>query len=242
MACLHLQKNNDMHIVRWVSWWSIVFLWVLAMVYLGRSVLSYSGGTALSMTQEGFSWMENLFIEMGRVKAYNLEDNTDSERFWVLFLLLSGVGMTMLHLMWLLNMRVHQARLFAGAAVILVGLGAFHSYGLRLYPFDTAYPQFYTFWERMALGYALGAISTGIAMRIEPDCSHFHSIAWWVVGLLALFQLGAVKWGPEMWSSLSILRFHAIFEKIVMFSYVLVWLMHLRLRYQKLRVQARQTL
>ncbi len=224
-----------MHKLRWLLWGTIVVLWVFALVNLGWSVEAYAGGTALSMQEEGFSWTGNVFMELGRMKAYNLADNSVAEQFWVRFLLLSGLGMTILHLMWLLNMRVHQARLFAGAAFLLVALGAFHSYGLRLYPYDTAYSQFYVFWERMAAGYAFGAIATGVAMKIEPDCRQFHAYAWWGVGILALVHLALVKWGPEMWSSPTILTVHALLEKIVIVSYIAVWLMHLRLRYKKLK-------
>jgi len=224
-----------MHKLRWLLWGTIVVLWVLALVNLGWSVEAYAGGTALSMQEDGFSWTGNVFMELGRMKAYNLADNSVAEQFWVRFLLLSGLGMTILHLMWLLNMRVHQARLFAGAAFLLVALGAFHSYGLRLYPYDTAYSQFYVFWERMAAGYAFGAMATGVAMKIEPDCRQFHAYAWWGVGILALFHLALVKWGPEMWSAPAMLTIHALLEKIVIASYIGVWLMHLRLRYKKLK-------
>ena len=224
-----------MHKLRWLLWGTIVVLWVLALVNLGWSVEAYAGGTALSMQEDGFSWTGNVFMELGRMKAYNLADNSVAEQFWVRFLLLSGLGMTILHLMWLLNMRVHQARLFAGAAFLLVALGAFHSYGLRLYPYDTAYSQFYVFWERMAAGYAFGAMATGVAMKIEPDCRQFHAYAWWGVGILALFHLSLVKWGPEMWSAPAMLTIHALLEKIVIASYIGVWLMHLRLRYKKLK-------
>jgi len=187
------------------------------------------------MHQDGFSWSENLFMELGRMQAYNLENNERAEGFWVNFLLLSGIGMAILHLMWMLNMRVHQARLWAGAAFLLVGLGAFHSYGLRLYPFDTAYFKFLVFWERMAAGYALGAVATGIAMKIEPECKSLHSYAWWSAGLLALIQWSLLKWGPEMWRSHWVLTTHAILEKVVFVAYVAVWIVHLRLRYNKLR-------
>ena len=220
---------------RWFLWWAIIVLWVLGLVFLVRSIQMYPGGTALSMHDEGFSFSENVFMELGRMQAYNLESNVEGETYWVRFLLLSGLGMTILHLMWLLNMRVHQARLWAGAAFLLVGLGAFHSYGLRLYPFDTAYPKFLMFWERMAGGYALGALATGLAMKIEPDCKRFHAYAWWGAGILALIQWVLLKWGPEMWSSHQSLMMHAVLEKCVFLAYVFVWLIHLRLRYTKLR-------
>jgi len=225
-----------MRLFRWILWGTILVLWVAAGFYLGRSVDLYPGGTALSMHEDGFNWLGNVFVELGRLRAYNSEANLVSESYWIRFLLLSGIGMTLLHGMWLLNMRVHQARLWAGAAFLLVGLGAFHSYGLRLYPYDTAFPQFSVFWERMAAAYAFGAITTGIAMRIEPDCRQFHAFVWWGVGLLALSQLALVKWGPEMWSSSSMLTLHAILDKLVIVAYAFVWILHLRLRYKKLKV------
>jgi hypothetical protein len=137
--------------------------------------------------------------------------------------------------MWLLNMRVHQSRQLAGVAFLLVGLGAFHSYGLGLYPFDSSYPQFYTFWERMAAAYAFGAVFTGFAMYVEPDCSRKHAIAWWIAGSMGLIQVAVLKWGPAFWSSSDLLLFHSLFEKLTVLAYVLVWLMHLNLRYRRLR-------
>lgn len=220
---------------RWILFGLILVLFVIATIDLAYAISSYSGGTSLHSQLKSFSWTENLLFELGRNKGYNGMDNSLTLHHWWRFLLLSGIAMSVLHVMWLLNMRVHQARQLAGLAFLLVGLGAFHSYGLGIYPFDTSYPQFYTFWERMAAAYGFGAVFTGFAMYAEPDCSGKHAIAWWVAGALGLIQVAALKWGPAFWSSANLLLFHAIFEKLIVVAYVFVWIMHLNLRYSKLK-------
>jgi hypothetical protein len=182
------------------------------------AMLFYAGGTFNNPLQNGYSFFENFFSDLGRTTNHSGEPNTIS---WVLFTistLIIGIVMILFFLAWIDHFKINSVSyrfsIMGSFIGVISGIGFI---GVALTPYDVLL-------ESHILAVQIGFVGTfgtiafyTIALYKNLEYSKRYTIIFFILTIVSLIYLYLLFFGPSSESSTGLI-IQVVGQKIIVYS------------------------